>query len=443
MGMDILSLLLAFCLVLLNGFFVATEFAIVKVRPSRIEEMIRSKRSGAPGVRHMVTHLDAYLSATQLGITFASLGLGWLGEPAFARLVEWPLMMLGVEDPVWVHRIAMVFAFGTISFLHIVIGELAPKTLALVRAESVAVFAAYPMRVFHALFFPLIYVLNGVSTWLLKCLGLIPEGTEADLHSEEELKIILAQARSAGLLAGPRAELLQKAIDLSTKTARHMMVPRNEAIILDINAEFSDNLERVQNSNHSRFPLCDRELDQALGVVHIRDLLNMANSNPNGAIQDIATPIFYFPEIMRGDRLLAEFPKRDGRMAIVVDEYGGASGILTPGDIVGTVMGDLADSVDTDVVSLPSGAYEVEGVTEIDEIEDLLKLDLDLDDITTVAGFMMQRLGRMPVQGDQVREAGFIFQISEISGPKVKKVKIQPTEQKAVAGNVPLKGDAT
>ena len=359
--MDIISLVLAFLLVLLNGFFVATEFAIVKVRPSRIEELIRSKRAGAQGVRHLITHLDAYLSATQLGITFASLGLGWLGEPAFARLIEWPLAQLGIEDPVWLHRIAMVLAFATISFLHIVIGELAPKTMALLRAESVAVFAAYPMRVFHTLFFPLIYTLNGVATWILRCFGLTADGTEGDLHSEEELKIILAQARSAGLLAGPRAELLQKAIDLSTKTAKHMMVPRNEVVILDINADFSDNLERVQSSKHSRFPLCDRELDQAIGVVHIRDLLNMANANPGGSIQSLATPIFYLPEIMRGDRLLAEFPKRDGRMAIVVDEYGGASGILTPGNIVSTVMGDLADNPESDVVALPSGAYEVEG----------------------------------------------------------------------------------
>ncbi len=406
----------------------ATEFAIVKVRPSRIEELIRSKRAGAQGVRHLVQHLDAYLSATQLGITFASLGLGWLGEPAFARLIEYPLTQMGVDDPVWLHRIAMILAFATISFLHIVIGELAPKSMALLRAESVAVFAAYPMRVFHTLFYPLIFTLNGVATWILKCFGLTPEGTEGDMHSEEELKIILAQARSAGLLAGPRAELLQKAIELSTKTARHMMVPRNEVAILDINVDFSENLARVQDSTHSRFPLCDRELDNAIGVVHIRDMLNMANSNADGNIESIARPIFYFPEIMRGDRLLAEFPKRDGRMAIVVDEYGGASGILTPGDIVGTVMGDLADSMEADVVTLPSGAYEVEGIAEIEEIEDLLKLDLELDDITTVAGFLMQRLGRMPVHGDKIKEAGFIFQVTEISGPKVKKVKIQPTE---------------
>jgi len=441
--MDILSLLLAFCLVLLNGFFVATEFAIVKVRPSRIEELIRSKRPGAQGVRHLVTHLDAYLSATQLGITFASLGLGWLGEPAFARLIEWPLRHMGIVDEVWIHRIAMVFAFGTISFLHIVIGELAPKSLALLRAESVAVFAAYPMRVFHALFYPFIYVLNGVSTWVLKCFGFNPDGSEGEMHSEEELKIILAQARSAGLLAGPRAELLQKAIELSTKTARHMMVPRNEVIILDINVKFADNLARVQDSEHSRFPLCDRELDHALGVVHIRDLLNMANANPHGDIQTIAKPIFYFPEIMRGDKLLSEFPKRDGRMAIVVDEYGGASGILTPGDIVGTVMGDLADSVDTDVVTLPSGAYEVDGVAELDEIEDLLHLDLALDDITTVAGFLMVRLGRMPVQGDQVRESGYIFHVAQVSGPKVKKVRIQPVDGSTNSDNPALSSEAS
>ena len=147
----------------------ATEFAIVKVRPSRIEELIRSKRAGAQGVRHLVQHLDAYLSATQLGITFVSLGLGWLGEPAFARLIEYPLTQMGVDDPVWLHRIAMILAFATISFLHIVIGELAPKSMALLRAESVAVFAAYPMRVFHTLFYPLIFTLNGVATWILKC----------------------------------------------------------------------------------------------------------------------------------------------------------------------------------------------------------------------------------------------------------------------------------
>lgn len=428
-----LSLLLAFCLVLLNGFFVATEFAIVKLRPSRIEELIRSKRSGAQAVRHLVTNLDAYLSATQLGITFASLGLGWIGEPAFARIIEWPLAWLGIDDPVWVHRIAMVSAFAIISFLHIVVGELAPKSLALLRPETVALFAAYPMRLFHALFFPLIWALNGVARRILKFFGLSFDVGEGEIHSEEELKIILSQARSAGLLAGPRADLLRKSIELSTKTARHMMVPRNEVTILDIHASFADNLARVQSSSHSRFPICDRELDQALGVVHIRDIMQMARDEPRDSIESIATPISYFPEIMRGDRLLAEFPKRESRMAIVVDEYGGASGILTPSDIVATVMGDLGDSDESEVVALPSGAYEVEGVTEIEEIEGILNVKLEVDEVTTVAGFLMQRLGRMPVQGDLVREAEFSFQVTRIVGPKIKKVKIQALENATLA----------
>ena len=425
--MDLLALLAAFFLVLLNGFFVATEFAIVKVRPSRIEQLIRDKRPGARGVRHMVTHLDSYLSATQFGITLASLGLGWLGEPAFARLIEPLLTGVGIESPLWIHRIAVFAAFGTISFLHIVVGELAPKSLALLRAESVALLAYYPMRLIHTLFYPFIWILNGLANGLLKSIGIDATEGHRDHHSEEELKIIVSQARSAGLLAGPRADLLDKAIGLSSKTARHMMVPRNDVVFLDINVPLEENLERAMASDYSRFPICDRELDNTLGVVRIRDLLSAIRKDPDLDIQTIILSIAFFPEIMSADRLMAEFPKRDSHMAIVVDEYGGASGILTPNDIVSTVMGELEEEDEQELVQLPSGAYDIEGGLELEELEDALSVKLPCDDMTTIAGFLMSRLGRMPQVGDKVHEAGYTFQVMELSGPRVKSVRVHPS----------------
>ena len=431
--MDVLALLLALGLVGLNAFFVATEFAIVKVRPTRIEELIRKHRPGATAARRVIQNIDGFLSATQLGITLASLGLGWIGEPAFARLIDGPLISVGVTDPVWIHRISLASAFVIITFLHIVVGELAPKSLAIRRAETVALAVAYPMRVFYTVFFPVIWALNGVANALLRATGIGGSGHGHEHHSEEEIKIILTQARSAGLLSASRSELLRKVLSLPAKTARHLMVPRNEVIFLDVNLSLEENLARAMESGHTRFPLCDRELDDVIGVVDIREVLFRCRSG-GVELRGLATPAPYFPELMSGERLLVEFRARRVTMAVVVDEYGGASGIVTPADVVTAVLGDLAEDSEVEVVPLPGGAYDVDGIAPIEEVEETLKTSLNANNMRTVAGFLMERLGRMPRVGDRVVEGGYAFNIIEVAGPRVRRVRIQRESTRETRG---------
>jgi len=423
--MELFALLLAVALVGVNAFFVATEFAIVKVRATRIEELTRKGRPGAASVRHLLSNIDAYLSATQLGVTLASLGLGWAGEPAFAQLIEGPLLRAGVTDPLWIHRIALAGAFGMITFLHIVVGEQAPKSLALLRAESVALAVAYPMRVFYGVFYPIIWVINTVALLILRVLGLSPEHRRGDHHSEEEIKIILTQARSAGLLKPARAELLTKAMSLPTRTARHLMVPRNDVLLLDVNLPWSENLSRAVSAGHTRYPLCDRELDDVIGIVDIRTALSQCQGKPEGIdLRTIATPAAYVPEMMSAERLVAEFRSRRFGMAVVVDEYGGASGIVTPHDIVTAVMGEFGDEESSEVVALPGGAFEVDGAATLEEVAEVLKIAIAADTMRTVAGFLIQRLGRLPRAGDRVAEQGYSFNVVDVAGPRVRTVRI-------------------
>ena len=426
--MDILALLLALALVFLNGFFVATEFAIVKVRPTRIEELVAQRRPGSMMVRQLVANIDGYLSATQLGITLASLGLGWLGEPAFHRILHHGLQFFGMEDPAWLDRLSLLLAFSTISFLHIVVGELAPKSLAILRAESVAMAAAYPMRIFYILFWPAIWSLNGVANMLLKAMGLGALSHDGESHSEEEIKIIVAQARSAGLLSTDRADILRKAISLPSRTARYIMVPRNEVIIMDINLSTQENLERARGTRHTRFPLCDRELDEVIGIIDVREVLFEAEKKPVEEIdlRTLAAPPAYFPELMSAERLLVEFRSRRVAIAVIVDEYGGASGIVTPADVVSVVLGDIEDDDEgTEVVPLPGGAYDVDGAAPLEELGETLNLHFESDEMRTVAGFLMERLGRMPRVGDRISEGGFSFNVLAVGGPKVRRVRIQ------------------
>lgn len=422
--MDILALLAAFGLVALNGFFVATEFAIVKVRPTRIEELLRKQRRGAKTARRVIGQIDAYLSATQLGITLTSLGLGWIGEPAFSRVIQYPLLHLGVTDPVWSHRISLTSAFLIISFLHIVVGELAPKSIAIRRAEAVALAVAWPMQVFYRLLFPAIWILNGVSNALLRLTG-VKNSSATEHHSEEEIRIILNQARSAGLLNASRNQLLHKVLSLPAKTARHLMVPRNEVVFLDLNLSIETNLARAKESGHTRFPLCDRELDDVVGLIDIRELLHRMRQQQDIDLRALAQTTPYFPELMSAERLLTEFRQRHATMAVVVDEYGGASGIVTPTDVVTAVLGELDEDDDSSLVELANGAYDVDGTILLEEIEDTLKITLQANNMRTLAGYLMERLGRMPRVGDRIIAAGHAFYIMEVQGPRVRRVRIQ------------------
>ena len=422
--MDFLALTSALLLVFLNGFFVAAECALVKVQPSKIQELLDTQRAGAAALRDAVSNLDGYLSATQLGITLASLGLGWLGGSAFMNLMGAPIRTLTLIPDQHIPTLSFALAFIVITSLHVVLGELVPKSLALIKPETVAVFVAYPMKAFYFCLSPVIWGLNAFSSTLLKRAGLRLVSQD-DVHSEEELQIMLSRAQMTGELTGPRAEMLQKAFILPNKTARHLMVPRNEVVFLDINQSVEENIERAMLTTHSRFPLCDRELDNTLGVIALRDLLYYVRENAHLDLRDLSVPVTFFPETMPGDRLLSEFPGRKISMAIIVDEYGGASGIVTAKDIVTAVMGELEEDSD-DLVLSPGGFYDVDGVEELEDIEDELSVALPSEEgMTTIGGFMMEQLGRMPRPGDSVTINDLVFRILEMTGPRVKKVRIR------------------
>ena len=444
--MDILALLSALALVALNGFFVATEFAIVKVRPTRIEELIRKRKAGAHMVKRITANLDGYLSATQLGITLSSLGLGWLGEPAFASLLRRPLAQLHLVNDETLTVVSFTCAFTMISFLHIVAGELAPKSMAILRAEAVSLAVAYPMRFFYVLFFPFVWALNRVAGILLKMAGVGSLDEGVDNHSEDELKIILAQARRSGNVGGDRGELLRKAMSLPEKTVGHLMVPRNDVIFFDVNLTVTENLKRAQQAGHTHFPLCDRELDDVIGSLDVRDVLFKAREREVD-LRELAEPAVYLPEIMSAERLLSEFRSRGLSMAVVVDEYGGAAGIVTATDLAAAVMGEMDDD-EVDMVALPGGAYDVDGVAPLEEVEEALGVSFDVgDEVRTLAGFLMKRMGRVPRPGDRLGFSGYTFQVMDIHGPRIRRIRIQrdqvgvaPPHAGASAGASPVGG---
>jgi CBS domain containing-hemolysin-like protein len=357
-----------------------------------------------------------------------------MGEPAFSRLVQAPLMRLGLQEP-WLHRSTLALAFCTISFLHIVIGELVPKSIAIRRAESVALAVAWPMQVIYALLYPAIYALGALSNAVLRAMGLAGGGLH-EHHSEEEIKMILNQARSAGLLSAARSELLGKVLGLPTKTAGHLMVPRNDVVILDTNLSVQENLQRAMASGHTRFPLCNRELDEVVGVVDVRDAL-YAGQRGEVDLLTLVRPVPYFPELMGSERLLHEFRTRHATMAVVVDEYGGAAGIVTPADVVTAVMGELDEDDESEVVPLPGGAFGVDGIAPLEELEEKLKVQFNSPNVRTVAGFLMERLGRMPKVGDRVLFGRYAFYIVEVDGPRVRRVRIQLESAKPMATPAP------
>ncbi len=436
--MDLVALALALLLVGVNAFFVAAEFALVKVRPTRIDELIRQNRPGATMVRQLLRQIDAYLSACQLGITMASLGLGWLGEPAFAHLLAPLFAQLGLVDPITIRAVSATIAFAVITFLHITLGEQAPKSLSIARAESIALAVAYPLRTIYLVFFPGIWLINTFSLWMVHLTGATTAPERRELPSEEELKIFVAQARSAGLLSASRSEVLRRAMSLPTKTAKHLMVPRSEVVFFDINLSADENLERARGAAHTRFPLCDRELDEVVGVVDVRDVLFAARQGPVD-LRALATPPVYLPELMTAERVLTELRARHISMAVIVDEYGGAAGILTAADVVSAVLGEFEEDEGDYVVALPGGVFEVDGTATVEEVEEALEASLGAAQMRTVAGFVMHRLGRMPKVGDRVIAAGFNFAVLAVNGPRVERIRIQRQKAREASPTPPTR----
>lgn len=431
-----LHVLVALGLVALNGFFTAAEFAIVKMRTSRLEALARRGDLFAKSARHVANHLDSYLSLTQLGITVASLGLGWVGEPAVADLLKPFLMPIldqaGIVSEAAMHSIAFAIAFAFITFVTIVIGELVPKLVAIQLTEPIALSVALPLRALRVVFFPALWLLNASANALLRLVGLnVESGTLA--HSEEELRIILAESARFGEVSDPKRRLLENVFSYSGKTVKDVMIPRAEIVYASLARTWPENLQIIQSSLHTRYPLCTLGLDHVVGMVHIKDLFGGETETKSS--EDLLKKkreMLFVPESCLTEELQRQFQQKRMHMAVVIDEYGGTAGIVTLEDLLEELVGEIQDEFDREppkIQNTPEGEV-VDGLLRVSEVNAKLGLGLEESDARTMGGYITEELGRIARVGDRVTVNDREFRVVEMKGRRISRVLIaaQPME---------------
>jgi CBS domain containing-hemolysin-like protein len=421
-------LLLALLFILANGFFVAAEFAIVRVRPTQLAEMAAEGSATARMARRITKRLDSYLSATQLGVTLASLALGWVGEPAFAHLIEPRLVHLGVFGPPIAHSISASIAFIVISALHIIFGELGPKYIAIDKTIGTSLAVAHLLRGFYVLAFPVIWLLNKSSNAILSAIGIRPAAKHEMAHSEEELRMIIASSERAGVLSEENREIIEGVFQFSKRTARQIMVPRTDVVVLSTTRSIEENLEVIRTTRHTRYPLCEGTLDQTIGLIHVKDLLLAQLRGPGRPLTALKRDVLFVPGSSTVEALLSQFIENKTHMAVVLDEYGGASGIVSLENITEELFGQIQDEFDRErpeIEPLGNGRYRVRGDYLIEDLRDRLKVDVGEPAEETVGGYVAARLGREVVPGDRVELGELLIEVVEAERFRVRWVIVQ------------------
>jgi len=415
-----------FLLVLLNGFFVAAEFAIVKVRGTQIESLVKSGSEGAGIAKHVISHLDTYLSACQLGITLTSLGLGWVGEPFVARLIDPALSSLGITQPGLVTTISFSMAFAVITFLHIVLGELAPKSLAIQRAQQTTLLVSRPLHTFFVVFSPFIRILNASANFFLRLVGLgaVSDGDMA--HSEEELRLLLGARPS---MSSTGRNILLRAMELRHRTVREVMVPRTSIVFLSTDRTLEENLTTAVENQFTRYPLCEGNLENVLGMIHIKDLFKVRTSKePGTTLLEIKREMLFVPETMPLERILNTFLARRVLMAIAVDEYGGTAGLVTLENVIEELVGEIRDEFDIeglDVHRINDNEYVVDGAMPLHVFSRMFDIVPESKEVVTVSGYVIHRVGRVPERGTVLSMGQWSATIEAVEGKKVKTLRLR------------------
>ena len=420
-----LKILAVLVLVAVNGFFVAAEFALVRIRDTQLDALVARGRSGARLTQHILQNLNSYLSAAQLGITLASLGLGWIGEPVFMTLMQPLFDWLRLESADLQHALAFVVGLSAITFLHITVGEQAPKLFAIQKPMPTALWIAYPLRWFYRLSYPFVVILNFSSRWLLRRAGLDTEADEQHAYSEEELRLVLASAKSSP----DRRDLILNALDLRHRKAREVMRPRNEITFFDSAAPLAECMALAEKTRYSRFPVCaDGNLDRTLGVVHIKDLYALrAKARTAAELLPLARKLFYIPETAPLDNLLRRFLERKSHFAVVVDEFGGTVGIVTLENTIEALVGQIQDEFDTeksDLVRLGENVWEAVGTVALHKLEKITGPVPHDENTTTASGWLTAKRGGFPKAGDCVTVGIFELRVEEMDGPRVSRLKV-------------------
>lgn len=435
-GVAVLRLMGAFALVAMNAFFVVAEFALVSVRRTRIDELVAQGNQSARVVRHAIKDPDRFIAATQLGITLASLGLGWIGEPAFAELLA-PLLRLipaGWEDAV-LHSIAGGVAFAIITFLHVVLGELAPKSIALQQPEKASLAVARPIMITETLFRPAIWALNGTGNLLLRLIGLGRAAGHAQVHSVDELRILMRESQEGGAIEADQEEMLQKVFEFGERQARAVMIPRPEVKGIAAGSTLKDLLSVFAETKHARYPVFENDLDDVVGIVAAKDVL-LAMSQRSLPLETpvdvLMRPALFVPETADLSDLFAEMRGRHAQMAVVIDEYGGMAGVVTLEELLEEIVGRVSDELIGDeepVVRLDDTTMEVDALLRVDEVNDQLGTHLpEGEEYETLAGLILFRLQHIPGEGEKLYVAGLELTVTQMKGRRIEKVQVRREE---------------
>jgi CBS domain containing-hemolysin-like protein len=412
-------------LVFANGFFVAAEFAIVTVRKTRIDQLIAEGNWRAHAVRRAVTDPDSYIAATQLGITMASIGLGWIGEPALASLVEpWLAFLPNLMAATTAHSIAVAMAFAAITALHIILGELAPKTIALERAEATALWVVKPTELFMRVFWPFIRLLNSTGRGVVNLLGLRSRGGHAMVHSEEELKMLVTASQEAGVLEEAEEQMLHRVFGFADLTAGQVMVPRTELDAVDADAPPDQALAQITHANAQRLLVYRANLDNVVGVLHMTDVVRTLASGKTAInAAALAREALTVPETLAADDLLAALKRRNVGEAVVIDEYGGTAGLVTFESLMERIVGDLGAPGGAGRIAVrPDGSADIDGLVLVTDVNEQFQLEIDEDVYTTVGGYVLGRLGRRARVGDTIDAGGRQMRVEALDGLRVANV---------------------
>ena len=412
----------------------AAEFSLVKIRATQVDRLVEEGRTSAGLVKEATGRLDAYLAVCQLGITISSLGLGALGEPAVAALIEPLLEPLGVTGGT-LHFIAFVIGFSIISFMHVVFGELAPKTIAIQSSEGTSLFVAPFMKFFYYLLLPATVVFNGTANAFTRLLGYPPASETDETHSEDEIRTLVTQSARQGMLERDEEGMISAVFELNDKTAREIMVPRPDVVAVGEETPVGELVSLLAEGRYSRYPVHeDDSPDRIIGAVHVKDVLRAVASEPTGTekkASDLMRDVLTIPENRRIDDILEDLRKQDLQMAVVIDEWGSFEGVFTLEDIIEEIVGEIRDEFDEEepaVREIGDGHYLADGRVSINEVNEALGTAFESQDFETVGGLVLGHLGRVPEEGDEVRIDGYLLRVNDTDGPRIAQIVIQQSD---------------
>lgn len=417
-----------------NGFFVASEFAMVKVRKTRIEQLVNEGSSNAKLAMEALKDLDKFIAAVQLGVTISSIGLGWVGEGTLARIIEPVFVFLpGISKTVATHTVSASVAFALITFFHVVLGELIPKSIALEYTEKTALMVARPMHFLTIIFNPFIWLLNGFGNLVLKMLN-IPHSHKGSLvHSTEELDMLVNASFDGGELNETEKDMLHNVFKFSDLTAKQVMIPRTDMICIPNDMPLEELNKLAAENQYTRYPVYEEDIDHITGFVHVKDLFSLSIKDEISTVKDIQRNILLVPETMTMDKLVLEFKQCKGQIAVVVDEFGGTSGLLTLEDVIEEIFGDVQDEFDEeseeeeDIIEIAPNTYIANSMMRLDEFAEFFNLnenEIDDEDIDTLGGLVVKLLGRLAEINDTVTFQDFTFVVKEVDGARITKLEI-------------------